>query len=131
MTAVYILVYGSGLVELRQHVRESRVNPPFNRFASPSLPTIAVVVPAYNEAPTIVSSVQALVDLNYGRKELLVVNDGSTDATLERLTDAFDLRAIDAEVPLDIDAEPIREISRRRSTSSSSSTRKTAGKETP
>jgi cellulose synthase/poly-beta-1,6-N-acetylglucosamine synthase-like glycosyltransferase len=112
VTGVYVLIYASGVVELREHVRESGVSPPFNRFASPSLPTIAVVVPAYNEAPTIVDSIQALTDLNYSRKELLVVNDGSTDATLEELLTAFELREIEAEVPLEIDCAPIEAVYR-------------------
>jgi cellulose synthase/poly-beta-1,6-N-acetylglucosamine synthase-like glycosyltransferase len=109
---VYVLVYVAGLLELRHRVRESRWTAAFNRFGSPSFPTVAVIVPAYNEAPTIVDSVQALTDLKYGAKELVVVNDGSTDATLERLVDAFDLREIDAELPLDIDSAPVQGIYR-------------------
>jgi cellulose synthase/poly-beta-1,6-N-acetylglucosamine synthase-like glycosyltransferase len=58
---------------------------------------LTLIVPAYNEEVTIVDSVTALIQSDYPRFEIIVVNDGSTDATLERLTQAFRLRR--TEVP--------------------------------
>ena len=58
---------------------------------------LTMVVPAYNEEVTIVDSVTALIHADYPRFEIVVVNDGSTDATLERLKAAFWLRR--TEVP--------------------------------
>lgn len=52
---------------------------------------VTVVVPAYNEAPVIVPAVTSLLALDYPSLQVVVVNDGSTDDTLERLVDAFDL----------------------------------------
>jgi cellulose synthase/poly-beta-1,6-N-acetylglucosamine synthase-like glycosyltransferase len=112
VNGVYVLVHLVALAELRVRVRENCWNPVLNRFASPFLPTVAVIVPAYDEAPTIVSSVQALADLKYGAKEPIVVNDGSTDATLEELIDAFDPREIDAAFPLETNSEPVRAVYR-------------------
>ena len=60
-------------------------------FASPVTPPVSVLVPAYNEEPTIVESVRSLLALRYPHHEVIVVNDGSADATLERLVDEFDL----------------------------------------
>lgn len=56
-----------------------------------SPPLVSIVMPAYNEAVTIVESVRALLALDYARLEIVVVNDGSTDDTLMRLTDTFHL----------------------------------------
>jgi cellulose synthase/poly-beta-1,6-N-acetylglucosamine synthase-like glycosyltransferase len=60
-------------------------------FASPLTPAISVILPAYNEAPVIVESVRSLLALRYARFEIIVVNDGSKDATIDTLVDAFDL----------------------------------------
>jgi cellulose synthase/poly-beta-1,6-N-acetylglucosamine synthase-like glycosyltransferase len=60
-------------------------------YASPFTPPVSIVLPAYNESAGIVPSVHSLLDLRYPRHEVVVVNDGSTDDTLERLRAAFDL----------------------------------------
>lgn len=54
-------------------------------------PPVSVIVPAYNEGPTIVDTVRALLALQYPGLEIVVINDGSTDDTLERLVSEFRL----------------------------------------
>jgi cellulose synthase/poly-beta-1,6-N-acetylglucosamine synthase-like glycosyltransferase len=66
-------------------------------------PGVSLVVPAYNEEAGIVTSVKALLSLRYPQHEVVVVDDGSTDATFERLSGAFDLVELPREVPADID----------------------------
>src|SRR5690606_30688414 len=61
--------------------------------ASTFLP-VSFIVPAYNEQATIVSSVRSLLAMHYPEFEVIVTNDGSPDATLTELKQAFDLRAI-------------------------------------
>jgi cellulose synthase/poly-beta-1,6-N-acetylglucosamine synthase-like glycosyltransferase len=56
---------------------------------------LTMIVPAYNEEVTIVDSVTNLVQCEYPRHEVVVVNDGSSDDTLERLRQAFHLRRAD------------------------------------
>jgi cellulose synthase/poly-beta-1,6-N-acetylglucosamine synthase-like glycosyltransferase len=56
---------------------------------------ISIAVPAYNEAETIVETVRSLLRVNYGEFEIIVINDGSTDGTLEALIKAFDLTRMD------------------------------------
>lgn len=46
-------------------------------------PLVTVVVPAYNEEKAIGKTVEALLSLSYDNKEIIVVDDGSTDRTLE------------------------------------------------
>ena len=59
-------------------------------------------MPAYNEEAGIVTSVKALLSLRYPRHEVVVVDDGSADATLSRLQEAFDLVELPRDVPQDI-----------------------------
>jgi cellulose synthase/poly-beta-1,6-N-acetylglucosamine synthase-like glycosyltransferase len=60
-------------------------------LSSSAAPRVSVLVPAYNESVTIVDSVRSLLTLRYPFYEVVLVNDGSTDDTLQRLIDAYDL----------------------------------------
>jgi cellulose synthase/poly-beta-1,6-N-acetylglucosamine synthase-like glycosyltransferase len=52
---------------------------------------VSIIAPAFNEEPTVVESVKSLLKLNFGKYEVLIVNDGSSDHTLQRLIQEFDL----------------------------------------
>jgi len=59
---------------------------------SPFTAPISILVPAHNEESTIADSVNTLLALDYTALQIVIINDGSTDATLEVLTDSFRLR---------------------------------------
>ncbi len=63
-------------------------------FESSQTPPISILVPAFNEAPSIVENVKALLALNYPSFEVIVINDGSTDDTLANLSRSFSLRSV-------------------------------------
>jgi cellulose synthase/poly-beta-1,6-N-acetylglucosamine synthase-like glycosyltransferase len=69
---------------------------------------LTMIVPAYNEEVTIVDSVTGLINCDYPRFEIVVVNDGSSDATLERLTRAFRLRRTDVPYRPALGTAPVR-----------------------
>ncbi len=52
-------------------------------------PPVSILVPAYNEEGSIVSSVHSLLGLEYPEFEIVVINDGSTDNTLDEVIAAF------------------------------------------
>lgn len=56
-------------------------------------PPISILAPAYNEQTTIVASVKSMLQLSYPLFEVIVVNDGSRDATLSVLTETFALES--------------------------------------
>jgi cellulose synthase/poly-beta-1,6-N-acetylglucosamine synthase-like glycosyltransferase len=62
---------------------------------SPVTPPVALLVPAYNEQEVIVTTVEALLNLQYPEKEIIVIDDGSTDQSLSRLITRFSLRRMD------------------------------------
>ena len=71
-------------------------------------PTISVLAPAYNEEMTIFESVSALLALNYPQFEVIVVNDGSQDRTLQHLIDQFLLEPVERFYDRAVDHLPIR-----------------------
>lgn len=58
---------------------------------SESVPTIGIIVPNYNEEGNVIFCVQSLLNLSYRPKEIIIVNDGSTDKSLEILKTTFQL----------------------------------------
>jgi len=64
-------------------VRRERNDGDFYAIPDGDLPRVTLLVPAYREAATIDRTLQALHDLDYPDYEVLVVDDGSPDATAE------------------------------------------------
>jgi cellulose synthase/poly-beta-1,6-N-acetylglucosamine synthase-like glycosyltransferase len=82
-----------------------------------ALPPITILVPAYNESATVEASVTALLTLEYRNYEVVVVNDGSTDDTMEQLRHAFDLYEIPRIYPETIPTKPLHALYRSRTRS--------------
>jgi cellulose synthase/poly-beta-1,6-N-acetylglucosamine synthase-like glycosyltransferase/peptidoglycan/xylan/chitin deacetylase (PgdA/CDA1 family) len=61
--------------------RHSRQPPAGSGFDAARLPLVSVVIPAYNEELGIVAAVESLVASDYPGLDIIVVDDGSTDAT--------------------------------------------------
>lgn len=110
VNGIYLMVQVAGLAHLRDDLKRKRWGPMMQPFESAFVPGIAVLVPAYNEAPVIEETVQALLHLNYPDTEVIVVNDGSDDETLTRLRSTFDLVQTGTEVPFELPSEPIRGV---------------------
>ncbi len=60
-------------------------------FESPFSPGISIVAPAYNEEVTIINNVSAMLTVNYPNFEVVIINDGSKDRTLELLIEHFEM----------------------------------------
>ena len=63
------------------------------------LPPICALVPAYNEEGAILNTIQSLLLSNYPNLQICVINDGSSDSTMELLTETYDLIEIFPVVP--------------------------------
>lgn len=75
-------------------------------------PGISLLVPAYNEEATITASVRSMFQLSYSDFEVVVINDGSRDNTLEVLKREFSLLPF-PEAPRDgLATKPVRGIYR-------------------
>lgn len=93
--------------ELSRHRHGRQAVPVDEIFRSPLTPPISVLLPAYNEAAGIVDSVRSLLQLRYPEYEVIVVDDGSTDDTLQRLLQSFDLVRVRRVLRSDLSTAPI------------------------
>ncbi|MDX2184225.1 MAG: glycosyltransferase [Gemmatimonadaceae bacterium] len=83
-------------------------------LAGDALPPLTMLVPAHNEEVSIVSSVLSFLTLEYPSHEVVVVNDGSTDATVARLIEAYDLYEVPPAFSMRIPTAEIRAVYRSR-----------------
>ena len=58
---------------------------------SNSLPEIAFIIPSYNEGDDLIMMIDNLINLSYRYKKIIVVNDGSTDNTMETTIKKYEL----------------------------------------
>ena len=79
-------------------------------LSTEALPPVTLIAPAYNEEATCVESTRAFLSIDYPNVEVLVVNDGSGDATMERLRDAFDLERAARPPTASLDTAPVRDV---------------------
>lgn len=77
-------------------------------------PGISIVAPAFNEEVIVVESVDALLKLNYPNFEVVLINDGSKDKTLELLMENFELEEIPFAYMQRVPCKPVNKIFRSR-----------------
>lgn len=79
----------------RKYIRNNKHIEDQAILSSPSAPTISLLVPMYNEEVNIIDSIRSLLSLQYNHYDVIVINDGSTDDSLRRLKDYFQLIPIE------------------------------------
>ena len=112
-TAV-ILIYGwVGIYALGAVLRYKKENT-FTDYsiisANPNAPAFSLIAPAYNEGLTIVDNVRSLLSLYYHNLEIIIVNDGSRDDSMQKLIDVYELEQISFFVHGEIPTSEIRGI---------------------
>lgn len=73
-------------------------------------PSVSIIAPAFNEGMGIIDNVRSLLAMYYSNLEIIIVNDGSKDNSLDKLIDAYELYKIDFFVEKLLPSKPVRGI---------------------
>lgn len=90
----YAILAIVSVIAMRKHQLKNRYQSVDDLISSKYLPGISIIAPAYNEGLTIVENVRSILSLSYSDFEIIIVNDGSKDDSLEKLIEAFNLSRV-------------------------------------
>jgi cellulose synthase/poly-beta-1,6-N-acetylglucosamine synthase-like glycosyltransferase len=111
LNLIYLILNVISLFSIKRYV-PTRILEEMPYFLGDLMPPISVLVPAYNEEFTIVTTVKSLLQQDYPEFEIVVVNDGSTDNTLRVLQEGLKLVPFPEAFRVNLPTKPIQRIYR-------------------
>ena len=104
----YVFLSFISALESRQYIkRNSFVN--YSEILSSTVsPSISIIAPAYNESLNIIENVRSLLSCHYANYDVIIVNDGSKDDSLEKLIEAYNLVKVNYLINYQVPTKPLR-----------------------
>nr|WP_163407240.1 glycosyltransferase [Flavobacterium ajazii] len=109
MSSYLILAYLS-MKELRSYLKKNSFVDYEVLLTSEFAPKLSLIAPAYNEGFTIEENVKSLLSLNYNNYQVIVVNDGSKDNSMEILIKTYDLVLTELDIHSKIETKKVKGI---------------------
>lgn len=106
----YFLLSTFSALDIMRYMRRNSFIDYRDILAAPSAPSISIIAPAYNESATIVENVRSLLNIHYVNFEVIIVNDGSKDDTLQLMIDEYMLEPVPFAFDSKLESKPIRAI---------------------
>ena len=110
LATTYIILSIISAIETNHYLKKNSFVNYTKILASPFAPTISIIAPAYNESLTIIENVRSLLSIQYVNYEVLLINDGSTDDSLEKLIEAYALTKVNYTINQKLPTEKIRAV---------------------
>lgn len=92
--STYLMLTIFSAISLRKYLRKNSYVDYNSIVSSPLAPSLSVIAPAFNESRTIIDNIRTLLSLYYNNYEVVVVNDGSTDDSLEKMMEHYELEKV-------------------------------------
>jgi len=108
--SIYIIMGGFSASALYKYIHKNRFVDYTAILSSDMAPSVSVLAPAYNEGKNVVDNVRSLLSLNYVNLEIIIINDGSDDDTLEKLIQNYHLKPVKLAVNYKIACNEIRSV---------------------
>ncbi len=112
--ATYFTLSALSAREIMGYIRRNSFIDYRDILTAPSAPAVSIVAPAYNESKTIVENVRSLLNIHYVNFEVIIVNDGSKDDTLQLMIDAYELEPVPYAFDETLHHKPIRAVYKSR-----------------
>ncbi|OYX91474.1 MAG: glycosyl transferase family 2, partial [Sphingobacteriia bacterium 35-40-5] len=96
--------------ELNFYERKTRASDFKVLAPSQQAPSISILAPAFNESATIIENIKSLLTIYYNDLQIIVINDGSKDNSIEKMVAAYDLVKTEMEIPGLIQTKPVKAI---------------------
>lgn len=87
----YLALATISIASIKRHMKRNALTQFGDLISSQIAPSVSLIAPAYNEGETIVDNIKSMLSLEYNNYDVIVVNDGSKDDTLQKVTQAFNL----------------------------------------
>jgi hypothetical protein len=113
----YLVLTIFSAISLRLYLRKNSYVDYNTIVSSPLAPTLSVIAPAYNESRTIIDNIRTLLSLYYNNYEVIVVNDGSTDDSMEKMIETYELEKVNYYFDYRIPCKRIRGVYKSRNRS--------------
>jgi len=110
----YIFIGLFSVGELRKYLHKNSFTNYRLLAKSADAPPISIIAPAYNEGANIIENVRSLLSIYYNNLEVVIINDGSKDDTLEKLIPAYELYKSEYFVDERLSTKPIRGVYKSR-----------------
>ena len=108
----YLMLGIASAFALRKYLRKNSFINYNSLVLSPLSPRVSIIAPAYNESNTIIDNVRTLLSLYYNNFEVIIVNDGSTDDTFNKIKDTYQLTRVNYYFDYRLPCERIRGVYR-------------------
>lgn len=106
----YLILGTISMIALRKYLKKSKNINYADLLPSFLSPSISLIAPAYNEGLTIVENIRSLISLHYSDFEVVIINDGSKDDTLQKVVTAYKMVPIELTINEELATKKIRNI---------------------
>ena len=95
LLVLYVFIGTYSIGEIKRYLNKNSFTDYGALAASAQAPGMSILAPAYNEGANVIENVRSLLSIHYNNLEVIIINDGSKDDSLQKLINAYDLYRTD------------------------------------